>query len=82
MSNPLPHGAAMLVALRLGLSKSYANAINIIQREAYEDSKRPLQRSKGQADTHAEEEKKERNEKKEIDNGADDGRHDPCAGPI
>jgi hypothetical protein len=31
----------MLMALRLGLSKSYANAINIIQREAHEDSKRP-----------------------------------------
>jgi hypothetical protein len=43
----------MLMALRLGLSKSYANAINIIQREAHEDSKRPLQISKGLADRHA-----------------------------
>jgi hypothetical protein len=70
----------MLMALRLGLSK--AKAINIIQREAHEDSKRPLQRSKGLARTHAEEGKKERNAKKEIDRLADDGRHDPCAVPI
>jgi hypothetical protein len=39
--------------------------INIIQREAHKDSKRPLQRLKGLGDTHAEKEKKESNAKKE-----------------
>jgi hypothetical protein len=41
-----------------------------------------LQISKGLANTHAEEENKERNAKEERDRGADDGRHDPCADPI
>jgi hypothetical protein len=72
----------MLMALRLGLRKSEANAIHILQREAHEDLKRPLQWSKGLADTHAEEEKIERTAKKGRDIEADEGRHDPCAGPI
>jgi hypothetical protein len=72
----------VLVALRLGLRKSEANAIHILQWEAHEDLKRPLQWSKGLADTHAEEEKIERTAKKERDIEADEGRHDPCAGPI
>jgi hypothetical protein len=56
------------------------DAIKSLQQEVHEDSKRPLQRSKGLADTHAEEAKRERNAKRKR--GADDARHDPYAGPM
>jgi hypothetical protein len=70
------------IAIGVKEKRSEANAIHILQREAHEDLKRPLQWSKGLADTHAEEEKIEHTAKKGRDIEADEGRHDPCAGPI
>jgi hypothetical protein len=56
------------------------DAIKSLQQEIHEDLKRPLQGSKGLADTHAEEAKKERDAKRKK--GADDARLDPRAGPM
>jgi hypothetical protein len=56
------------------------DAIKSLQREVHEESKRSLKRSKGLADTHAEEEKKERTAKRAR--GTDDARNDPRTGPI
>jgi hypothetical protein len=61
---------------------SLFEAIKSLQQEIYEDFKRPLQGSKGLADTHAEEAKKERDAKRKRKRGADDARLDPRAGPI
>jgi hypothetical protein len=51
-----------------------------VQQESHEDLKRPLQGSKGLANMHPEEAKKERDAKRKR--GADDARLDPRAGPM
>jgi hypothetical protein len=56
------------------------DAIKSLQQEIHEDSKRPLQGSKGLADVNEEESKKERDAKRKR--GADDARLDPRAGPM
>jgi hypothetical protein len=60
------------------------DAIKSLQQEFHEDLKCPLQGSKGLADTHAEEAKKERDakRKRKRKRGADDARLDPRAGPM